>query len=69
MTCCANANIKLLVLKLTIIKAELTDYIWQVILFGGACSKVTDQIVKAARHWNLVQVKILLTFAPNPSEL
>ena len=29
---------------------------WQVILFGGACSKVTDQIVKAARHWNLVQV-------------
>ena len=41
----------------------------QVILFGGACSKVTDQIVKAARHWNLVQVKILLTFAPNPSEL
>jgi len=28
----------------------------KVILFGGACSMVTDQIVKAARHWNLVQV-------------
>jgi len=28
----------------------------KVILFGGACSKVTDQIVKAARHWSLVQV-------------
>lgn len=29
---------------------------FQLILFGGACSMVTDQIVKAARHWNLVQV-------------
>jgi len=28
----------------------------KLILFGGACSMVTDQIVKAARHWNLVQV-------------
>ena len=32
----------------------------QVILFGGACSKVTDQIVKAAKHWSLVQVNVLL---------
>ena len=32
----------------------------QVILFGAACSLVTDQIVKAARHWNLVQVKQIL---------
>ena len=28
----------------------------QLVLFGGACSMVTAQIVKAARHWNLVQV-------------
>ena len=34
----------------------------QVILFGGACSKVTDQIVKAARHWSLVQVNLLAYF-------
>ena len=32
----------------------------KVILFGDACSNVTDQIVKAARHWNLVQVKHIL---------
>ena len=31
------------------------------ILFGGACSPVTDQIVKAARHWNLVQVRQILS--------
>ena len=30
----------------------------KVILFGGACSNVTDQIVKAARHWHLVQVYV-----------
>ena len=28
----------------------------KLILFGGACSPVTDQIAKAARHWNLVQL-------------
>ena len=32
----------------------------EVILFGAACSPVTDQIVKAARHWNLVQVSQIL---------
>ena len=36
----------------------------QVILFGGACSKVTDQIVKAAKHWSLVQVNVLLMMIP-----
>ncbi len=25
-------------------------------LYGASCSPVTDQIAKAARHWNLVQV-------------
>ena len=25
-------------------------------LFGAACTQVTDPIVKAARHWNIVQV-------------
>ena len=29
----------------------------KLILFGAACSPVTDQIAKAAKHWNLVQVK------------
>ena len=28
----------------------------KLILFGAACSPVTDQIAKAARHWNLVQL-------------
>ena len=28
----------------------------KLVLFGAACSPVTDQIAKAARHWNLVQV-------------
>ena len=28
----------------------------KLILFGAACSPVTDQIAKAAKHWNLVQV-------------
>ena len=28
----------------------------KVILFGDACSNVTETIAKAARHWNLVQV-------------
>jgi hypothetical protein len=30
----------------------------KLVLFGAACSPVTDQIAKAARHWNLVQVTI-----------
>ena len=39
-----------------------TNYLYsnrlvQVILFGAACWTVTDQIVKAARHWNLVEVR------------
>ena len=25
-------------------------------LYGASCSPVTDQIAKAAKHWNLVQV-------------
>ena len=28
----------------------------KLILFGAACSPVTDQIAKAAKHWNLVQL-------------
>ena len=28
----------------------------KLVLFGAACSAVTDQIAKAAKHWNLVQV-------------
>lgn len=28
----------------------------KLILFGAACSPVTDQIAKAASHWNLVQL-------------
>jgi len=28
----------------------------KLVLFGAACSPVTDQIAKAAKHWNLVQV-------------
>ncbi|CAB4069502.1 GABBR [Lepeophtheirus salmonis] len=28
----------------------------KLIIFGGACSPVTDQIAQAARHWNLVQL-------------
>jgi hypothetical protein len=35
----------------------------KLVLFGAACSPVTDQIAKAARHWNLVQVtNYFLTF-------
>ena len=30
----------------------------KLILFGAACSPVTDQIAKAAKHWNLVQVSV-----------
>ena len=38
-------------------KLRNSRYFWlQLVLFGGACSMVTAQIVKAARHWNLVQV-------------
>ena len=33
----------------------------KLILFGAACSPVTDQIAKAAKHWNLVQVIFLET--------
>ena len=29
----------------------------KLVLFGAACSAVTDQIAKAAKHWNLVQVR------------
>ena len=32
----------------------------KLVLFGAACSPVTDQIAKAARHWNLVQVSCVL---------
>lgn len=28
----------------------------KLVLFGAACSPVTDQIAKAAKHWNLVQL-------------
>ena len=31
----------------------------KLILFGAACSPVTDQIARAAKHWNLVQVIFL----------
>ncbi len=34
----------------------------KLILFGGACSPVTDQIAKAAKHWNLVQVNHFTSF-------
>ena len=30
----------------------------KLVLFGAACSAVTDQIAKAAKHWNLVQVRV-----------
>ena len=33
----------------------------KLILFGAACSPVTDQIARAAKHWNLVQVIFLET--------
>ena len=33
----------------------------KLILFGAACSPVTDQIARAAKHWNLVQVSFLET--------
>ena len=32
----------------------------KLVLFGAACSAVTDQIAKAAKHWNLVQVRVIL---------
>lgn len=33
----------------------------KLMLFGAACSPVTDQIAKAAKHWNLVQVNIYIS--------
>ena len=32
-------------------------------LYGASCSPVTDQIAKAARHWNLVQVRKMELYA------
>lgn len=32
----------------------------KVILFGGACTQVTDPIAKASKHWRLTQVNTMV---------
>lgn len=38
-------------------------------LFGASCSSVTDQIAKAAKHWDLIQVNILEVLVTRPLNL
>lgn len=36
----------------------------KVMLFGAACTQVTDPIAKASKHWRITQVNSLFFFVP-----
>jgi len=38
----------------------------KVMLFGAACTQVTDPIAKASKHWRITQVNKIIYFRYNP---